>query len=106
MKVRFESSGGFAGMHTSAMIDTDDHLANSEDAKRLQELVRDSNFFDIPSESPRPKPGSADYTAYKITVESEERSHTVRANDTTMPSKMWPLIRFLQSKAKINNRRF
>lgn len=100
MKVYFESSGGFAGMHTSTIIDTD--LTSSEDAQQLKNLVMNSNFFDLRSESSRPKPGSADYTGYKITVESEGLSHTVRTNDISMPPKLSTLIRFLQSRSKID----
>jgi hypothetical protein len=98
MKVYFESSGGLAGMYRSATIDTDS--GNSEDEKKLRDLITDSDFFNLPSES-RPKPGSADYLGYKITVESEGLSHTVRTNDTTLPPRLFPLISFLQSKAKI-----
>jgi hypothetical protein len=100
MKVYFESSGGFAGMHTSATIDTD--LANSEDTRQLRDLITSSNFFELPPESPRPKHGSADYIGYKITVESEGRSHTVSTNDISMSPRLSTLIRFLQSKSKIN----
>jgi hypothetical protein len=99
MKVYFESSGGLAGMHTSAVIDTD--LGDSKDEKKIRDLITNSDFFNLPSESPRSKPGSADYLGYKITVESEGLSHTVRTNDTRLPPKLFPLITFLQSKAKI-----
>jgi hypothetical protein len=100
LKVYFESSGGFAGMHTSSIIDTD--LTSSDDAQQLRNLVMNSNFFNLPSESSRPKPGSADYNGYKITVESEGQSHTVTTNDISMPPKPSTLIRFLQSKSQIN----
>jgi len=100
LKVYFESSGGFTGMHNSTVIDTD--LTNSEDAQQLKNLVMNSDFFDLPSESSRPKPGSADYIAYKITVETEGQSHTVRTNDISMTPKLSTLIRFLQSRSKID----
>ena len=103
MKISFESSGGFAGMHTSVALDTDS--VSSEEAQQLNDLIINSNFFDLPSESPKPKPGSADYIGYSITVDSEGRKHTVRTNDTTMPSNLSPLVRFLQSKAKINRQK-
>jgi|SRR5215472_12042427 hypothetical protein len=99
MRVYFESSGGLAGMYRSATIDTDS--GNPEDEIKLRDLITDSDFFNLPSESPRPKPGSADYLHYKITVESEGLSHTVSTNDTTLPPRLFPLISFLQSKAKI-----
>ena len=100
MRIHFESSGGFAGMHSSVMLDTDS--ISLEDAQQLRDLITNSNFFDLPSESPRPRVGSADYLRYKITVDSSGQSHTVKTNDIAMPSKLSPLIKFLQSKAKVS----
>jgi Emfourin len=73
-------------MLTSTIIDTD--LTSSKGAQQLRNLVVNSDFFDLPSESPRPNPGSADYIGYEITVESEGQSHTIRTNDISMPSKV------------------
>ena len=102
MKISFQASGGFAGMRSSASLDTDS--MSSEEAQLLKELVTNSNFFDLQSESAKPKPGSADYIGYSITIDSEGHTHTVKTNDITMPSKLSPLVRFLQSKAKINRK--
>jgi len=105
MKVFFQTSGGFAGIPSSATLDTDNKdTMSSEEAQQLKELIINSNFFDLQSESAKPKPGSADYIGYSITIDSEGRKHTVKANDITMPSKLYPLVRFLQSKAKINRK--
>ncbi|HEY7079802.1 MAG TPA: protealysin inhibitor emfourin [Nitrososphaeraceae archaeon] len=100
MKIRFESSGGFAGMYSSATIDTT--LTNSQDAEKLEKLVRNSKFFELPSESSPFKSGSADYIRYKITVESEDKSHTVLTDDTRISPTLSPLIGFLRSRAKIS----
>lgn len=102
MKISFQSSGGFAGMHTSVAFDTDS--MSSGEAQQLKDLITNSNFFELPPELPKPKRGSADYMGYSITVDSEGRKHTVITNDITMPSKLTPLVRFLQSKTKINRK--
>jgi emfourin len=96
MKVYFERSGGFAGMVTSANVDTQT-LPPSE-AHEIQNLIENSHFFDLPSKSPQPskaKKGAADYFTYKITVQNDEKEHTVQFNDINMQTKIKPLIDFL-----------
>jgi hypothetical protein len=98
MNIYFQSSGGLAGINSSIVLDT--NSMSSGDAMRIQELINDSNFFSLPSESPPPKTGAADYISYKITVETDERKHTVRTNDILMPPQLEHLISFLQEKAQ------
>jgi len=98
MNIYFQSSGGFAGINSRIELDTSSMSSN--DAMRIQELINNSNFFSLPSESPPPKAGAADYISYKITVETDERKHTVRTNDIVMPPQLEPLISFLQEKAE------
>jgi hypothetical protein len=90
MKVYLQSSGGFMGIDDSVSLDTE--------AKKVRELVDNANFFALSPESEKPKPGSADYIRYKITVEDGEHKHTVRTNDITKPAKLGHLITFLKSK--------
>ncbi len=99
MNIYFQSSGGFAGINSRIELDTSSMSSN--DAMRIQELINNSNFFSLPSESPPPKAGAADYISYKITVETDERKHTVRTNDIAMPPQLEPLISFLQEKASL-----
>jgi hypothetical protein len=96
MKVYLQSSGGFMGIDDSVSLDTE--TMNSEEAKKVRELVDNANFFALSPESEKPKPGSADYIRYKITVEDGEHKHTVRTNDITKPAKLGHLIPFLKSK--------
>jgi hypothetical protein len=49
MRIHFESNGGFAGMHSSIILDTDSF--SLEDAQQPRDLITNSNFFDLPSES-------------------------------------------------------
>ena len=96
MKVYFERSGGFAGMVSSTTVDTQT-LPPSE-AYEIQNLIKNSHFFDLPSISPpssKEKKGAADYFAYKITVQNDEKEHTVQFNDINMQPKLKPLVDFL-----------
>jgi hypothetical protein len=98
MNIYFQSSGGFAGINSRIVLDTSS--MSSDDAMRIEEMINNSNFFSLPSESPPPKAGAADYISYKITVEIDERKHTVRTNDIVMPPQLEPLIDFLQKEAQ------
>ncbi len=96
MKISFETSGGLAGIHESIVLETTS--MSEDDIKQVGDLVKNSNFFDFPSQSTPPRAGSADYINYKITVKTDEKEHTVRTNDVSMPSQLQPLIDFLCQK--------
>ena len=78
MKIKFERSGGFAGMLTTVSVDTT--LLLSEQAAKLQNMVEDANFFSL-SSAPPPKRGPADYFSYKITVDAEDGKYTLECTD-------------------------
>jgi hypothetical protein len=96
MIISFETSGGLAGTRGSIVLDTSS--MSDDEGKQIRDLVKNSNFFDFASESTPPKPGSADYINYKITVKIDEKEHTIRTNDVSMPSQLEPLIDFLYQK--------
>ena len=96
MKVSFEQSGGLAGMMVSTTVDSGS--LPKEEASLLQNLVKDANFFTLPSKSEPPRQGAADYFEYTISVENDGLKHTVETTDLTMPESLKPLIRYLRSK--------
>jgi hypothetical protein len=96
MRVEFERSGGFAGLRTAATIDSAS-LA-PDDARKLQELVDASGFFDLPAKMESPSPG-ADRFQYRIAITSGSRSHTVEASEEAFPAKVKPLIQWLTKAA-------
>ena len=99
MKVKFERSGGFAGMLTTVSVDTT--LLLSEQAAKLQNMVEDANFFSLSSRPPPSNRGPADFFNYKITVEADDgRKHTVECTDIAMQPSIKPLIDFLGKQAK------
>jgi hypothetical protein len=102
MKIHLESSGGFAGIVNSFLLDTES--MRSEEKQKMQGLIKTVDFFNLPAESEiKPKPGSADYVNYKITVEEGHRRHTIRINDITMSPRLRDLVAFLESKTEKSN---
>jgi hypothetical protein len=60
----------------------------------------DENFFGLPSQQPAPLRG-ADYLEYKITIEpNDNKKHSIKTTDLTMPSNVRPLIRYLTKGCK------
>jgi hypothetical protein len=103
MKIQFERTGGFAGMHMSTTIDTKTLPPN--DAKDVQDLIDSSQFFQVPPnsaslETSKASKGAADYFTYKITVENGEKKHSVECNDLNMQPKVKRLVNFLTKHSK------
>jgi len=97
LKIYFEESGGLAGIDNNISINGD--LLHPEEASELQSLVDNANFFDLPSE-PAPPLRGADYLEYKITIETNDnKKHSIKTTDLTMPPNVGPLIRYLRRKA-------
>jgi hypothetical protein len=97
MKIYFEESGGLAGIDNSISINSDS--LDPQEASELQRLVDNANFFDLPSEPAAPLRG-ADYLEYKITIETNDnKKHSIRITDLTIPPNTGPLIRYLRRKA-------
>ncbi len=97
MRIQFERSGGFVGMLVQTTIDT--ASLPSEEAEKYQQMVENANFFDLPAQITSPSPG-ADQFQYKVTVEEEERWHTVETSDQAAPDSLWPLLRELTVSAR------
>lgn len=96
MRIEFERSGGLAGMRLTLSVDTDT-LPESE-ADEIAKLVKEADFFALPEEAGTP-PG-ADAFNYKVTIESEGRSHTVRTSELEAPPGLSPLLQRLERLAR------
>lgn len=95
-RVRFERSGGVAGMPTTSTIDS--KSLPEEERKRLRNLIDRAGFFGLPEEivgAPRP-----DEFRYSITVEIDGKQHRVRTTDTAAPEQLKPLIEWLNEVAR------
>ena len=91
-RIKFERTGGFAGMRIAADIELED--LPKEQADRLCELMDDVDFDELPENLMKGNPVPDGFT-YSITVESQEGQHTVITSDTSAPSKMQPLLELL-----------
>ncbi len=92
MRITFERSGGFTGRKLQRSVDS--AVLPAMQAHRLAELLEQSHFFDLPGKMPPPSRG-ADRFNYKITVETESRTHTVEATEAAIPPQLRPLLDWL-----------
>lgn len=96
MRVTLEQSGGFAGLMITRTIDTQD-LSPSE-AQQLEQLVNESNFFQLTStteSSPQP-----DRFQYQFSIDTGEHSHSIQIGETNIPEQLRPLLTWVQAKAR------
>jgi hypothetical protein len=96
-RIKFERTGGFAGMRIATDFDLDD--LPEEQADQLRELLDDVDFDELP-EQLMGKDQIADAFTYSIAVESEKGKHTVHTSDTAAPEKMQPLLELLYRIAR------
>ena len=96
-RIKFERTGGFAGLRIAANIELDD--LPEEQADRLSELLDDVDFDELPENLMKGNPVPDGFT-YSITVEYEEGQHTVTTSDTSAPGKMQPLLELLYQIAR------
>lgn len=95
MKIHFQRSGGLEGIVTDLKIDTDS--ISPEESSKLQKLINESNFFDLP-EQILTKENAADYFTYKISIENQTKKHSIERNDFSLERKLHPLIEYLRNK--------
>jgi len=96
-KIKFERTGGFAGIRIAAEIDMDDL---PEDQKREIIDIFDEADFDELSEKLTDKGPVPDEFVYSIVVNSREKEYQVVAGESALPNDLQPLIEILESIAK------
>lgn len=94
MKLRFDQSGGYAGLVKGCEIDTD--TLTPDMAKQVEELVQASNLAsgEFLSESSR------DLNQYELTIEEGTSTTSVVLDDESVPPSAKPLIGYLKKCAK------
>lgn len=112
MQIRFERSGGFAGLTLSTTIDPDE--LPPEEAKDLLETLDDSGILARPNEEdnglegapdgPPAPSGYIDEMSYTITVEVAGYQHTVHVTESEMTPEMTELFRCLTQLARRTSR--
>ena len=91
--ITFKRSGGFVGTGMKFQLNLNELPDN--DARSLIHLIENAEFFNIP-ENLIVKFNPDEYQ-YMITVDAGIVSHTVRMNDTTMPTLLRPLVEELST---------
>jgi emfourin len=86
--ITFKRSGGFVG--TGMKYELNLNQLPETNANSLIRLIQKAEFFTIP-ENLIVKFNPDEYQ-YTITVDAGILSHTVRTNDTTMPTSLRPLV--------------
>ncbi|SRR6266508_1271541 len=90
-KITFKRSGGFIGRGMRFELNLNNLPISA--VRNITRLVEDAQFFDLPENLIKSfKPDEYQYT---ITVDAGITNHTVRTNDSTMPSSLRPLVKEL-----------
>jgi hypothetical protein len=101
MRIGFERTGGFAGLRMSASIDT--NTLEDETAAELHQMVEQADFFNLPAKITGDA-STADMYQYRITVETDDRQHTVYIENVQPPDALNTLIRRLTVVARSHNK--
>jgi hypothetical protein len=96
-RIKFERTGGFAGIRFAADFELDD--LPKEQAHQILELLDDVDFDELP-EKILGNGAVADGFSYSITVVTEKRQRTVTTSDSSAPKEMEPLLEILTQIAK------
>ncbi len=99
MKIKFQQSGGFAGLVKS--VEVDRNALSDEEFGALKSLVEQAKFFDLPEPGSQTMP---DMEQYSISVEAEGRTREMHLSRSTVPKELKPLIKHMAKKAKYEKR--
>ena len=90
-RIIYERSDGSTG--NEIHFEQDLESLARDDAENLLRLIQEADFFDLP-ENLVVHPNTDEFQ-YQITIEDEDRNHTVRVSDSTMEKSLLPLIKEL-----------
>jgi len=100
-RIKFERTGGFAGMRIATDLKWDD--LPDEQAHAISELLDDLDFRELPASLVKEE-GMADQFTYTITVETKKWEHTVITGDVSVPEKLQELLQLLNRLARTQKR--
>lgn len=98
-RIKFERTGGFAGMNIVRDLKLDE--LPEEQASTILELLDDMDFEELPEQLMSDAEASMpDQFTYVITVETTRGEHTVVTGDASAPEKMQELLQLLNRLAR------
>ena len=107
MQIYFQRTGGFMGQSITRVVDT--AVLPDEKAADLQTLVRQADFFDLPTDATLSQPvfQNSDQFEYTLLIDDSgiHRRHTVKRCDDTVSDALWPLLRELTTLARSEHSR-
>lgn len=95
-RIKFERTGGFAGMRIARDLKLDE--LPEEQANTIVELLEDLDFRELPEQLPGKS--EPDQFTYVITVETSKWEHTVITGDASAPEKLQELLQLLNRLAR------
>jgi len=96
-KIKFERTGGFAGIRIVADVEMDDL---PDDQKReIIELLDEADFDELPEKLSGKMPVPDEFI-YSIVVNSREKEYQVVAGESALPNDLQPLVEILERIAK------
>ena len=96
-RVKFERTGGFAGIRIAADIDVNE--LPDEQKHQIIDLLDDMDFEDLPKKLVGKMP-IPDEFVYSVVVISSEKEYKVLAGESAIPDDMQPLLEILEGIAK------
>ena len=97
-KITFKRSGGFVGRGMRFELNLNNLPISA--VRNITRLVEEAQFFELPENLI--KNFQPDEYQYTITVDAGITNHTVRTNDSTMPSSLRPLVKELSMLSAVN----
>lgn len=96
-EIKFERTGGFAGIRLAAEIEMDE--LPEDQKKEIVELLDKIGFEELPEKLAGKMPVPDEFV-YSIIVESGQREYKVIAGESALPNNMQPLIEILTGITK------
>lgn len=95
-RIKYERTGGFAGMRIARDLKLED--LPEEQADSIISLLDDLDFGELPEQIM--EESMPDQFTYIITVETDDWEHTVVTGDASAPEKMQELLHLLDRLAR------
>ena len=97
LKIEFSRYGGFTGVQLN--VELDSQSLSLEEIAHIRDLVEKADFFNLPS-SLKGSVFGRDQFQYKITVQEENRRHSVWVEEGAASEGLRLLLGYLTQRAK------
>jgi hypothetical protein len=99
MRIQLKIDGGmayFPGLNRPISLDS--NTLPAQEADRLKQLLEVAHFFELPPVLNAPSPGAADHRQYTITVDDDNKHHTIQVTDPIEDPDLQALLTYLKTK--------